>query len=109
MVMVVRSGASALAEDSSVLLRLVCVDGLNSSGSVQFADDAVVNGIPHKVRDLGHPTAPESERGDCLRCTTWSRDHLMADDTESADSRSSSLHHTFATTDYSFRERLAIT
>jgi hypothetical protein len=33
----------------------------------------------------------------------------MADDTESADSRSSSLHHTFATTDYSFRERLAIT
>lgn len=97
--MVVCRGASSLAEDSAVWLRFVCVDGLNSSGSVHFADDAVVvvNGIPHKVRDLRHPTAPESERGDCRRCTTLLRGFLRAIDTASAGFRSSSLHHTSAT------------
>ena len=81
--------ASTLADDSTVLLRFVRVDGLDGSCSVKLADDAVVNGIPHKVCDLRHPTAPESERGDCLRCTTLSRDSLRAVDTASAGFRSS--------------------
>ena len=83
------SRTSTLADDAAVLLGLVGVDGLDSSCSIKLADDAVINRIPHKVRDLGHPTAPESERGDCLRCTTLSRGSLRAIDTASAGFRSS--------------------
>lgn len=67
--------ASTLADDTAVLLGLVRVDGLDSSCFIHLTDDAVVNGIPHKVRDLRHSTVPESERGDCLSSTTLSLDY----------------------------------
>jgi hypothetical protein len=89
--------ASTQADDAAVLTGLVRVDGFDGSCFIHLADDAVINGIPHKVRDLRHPTAPESERGDCRRCTTLLRGSLRAIDTASAGFRSSSLHHTFAT------------
>lgn len=57
MVMVVRGGASSLAEDSAVLLRFVVILRLDVVVLVQLVSHAVKDRVPHEYcRSHGHPS-----------------------------------------------------
>jgi len=57
-VMVVRSIAASLAENSAILLRLIVVDSLDGIGLIQFMRHAVKNWIPHILRRCYHDIHP---------------------------------------------------
>ena len=73
------SRAAQLEADGTFQEALAIVD---SPSSIHLADDAVIHCIPHKVRDLRHPTAPGSERDDCPPFTPLARDYLRETITE---------------------------
>ena len=50
MVMIVRGGSSSLAENSTVLLRFVVVDGFDVVVLVELMRHAVKDRVPHKCR-----------------------------------------------------------
>ena len=79
--MIVRSGASSLAEDSAVLLRFVVILRLDVVVLVQLVSDAVKDRVPHIFRNGHHLRAPVFRCINFPLCRSLSLDRLTAADT----------------------------